>query len=853
MENDQTPRPAEAPVGVDQPSSQQAAHARDVIGQLIALQRDQQATLHRFLDFESRLAVGGDIRPRAERRAAAGAGAAAVSAAAAAAPAADLIPPFIQPGQGVHAMPQAPAVPHVHPVPPAPPGPPVPELPAQILALHPAAGPGGPVMPAPAPAPAAPIQMPPPGGAAANGSDAGAEAAPAAGQGAGLVPTEEFKADLLQAAAERTGYPEDMLDLDAHMEADLGIDSIKRIEIFSQLKEKHNLMEGRDEEAVFEELAGLKTLNDIIGWYDRQRQSTAAGEGAAPAKKALTPLPSSPVEAVESDHDNDPVRCYALKAVAAPIGGDAGEALPDGDLPIVLLGGDPVLSNAFAAALRAEGRVVRQIVPGRETRALGEERFEFDPETLESGDALRGLLGDAAPVAGTILNLADGSRVGPEPGEDNRHAAAKTLFLLCKVLAEDLRRAASDGAGWVINVTALDGRFGLGDAPMAGVEDAGTLGVAKSLARELGELRVKCIDVAPDMVAEDVVDCVLREWRSQDPTVEVGYTPGRERWRLELQAQPPAAASAAPVLDEGAVVLMTGGAYGITAAIAQTVAERYRPRFVIVGRSPLPGEEGEETRGIDDPAALKKVLIGQLRNGRGGKIKPAEVDRALKRLQKDRAIRANLERLRAAGAEVEYQSLDVRDAEAFAGLIDEVYQRYGRIDAVLHGAGVIDDKLIRHKSPESFADVYDTKVVPALVLARKLRPEGLKLVLFFSSIAGRFGNAGQTDYSAANEVLNKLADGLCRAWPGVNVLAIDWGPWHAGMVAEQLLQFYAERGIRPIPVAVGTRHCLAQIERGPAAAAEVVITASLEQVAEQLRVRQAREAANPRTQTAAAA
>lgn len=795
MANDNTLRTGDLPAEMEAPSLLNVAHVQEVIAQFIALQRDQQDTLRRFLDFQSSLA-GADLASVGEPR------------------------PSLQ---VVSQAGLAPA--------------PAPVLPAQVLSLHAAALPVGrepQVATIEGSVQRSEVRTEAPKLAVA----AAAPAAPAAKSAApaGVASTEAFKADLLLAVSERTGYPEDMLDLDAHMEADLGIDSIKRIEVLSQLKDRHNLMEGRDEEAVFEELTGLKTLNEIVAWYDKLHGSPAAGEGAQASKKALTPPSALPAETAESATDVAPeqvVHCYTVKPVAAPLGAVAGPQ-PAAALPVLLVGADSELAAAFRVALGQAGHVVRQIVPGKENRVLGDGRFEFDPTSLESVQALRGLLGEER--IGTLVSL-----LGVPAGEGDAIAPAKVLFLLCKVFDQDLKAATHDGAGWLLSVTALDGRFGLERSRELPIESAGTLGVAKSAAREWGdEAHVKCIDLSPSLKVGEMVERVLGEWAAQTPVLEIGY--GAEgRCQLELSLQAAGSAALPPVLEEGAVVLITGGAGGITAEIATALGKEYRPQLVLAGRSPLPEEEAEDTRGIADPAKLKQVLIGKLRGEGDAKVKPAEVDRVFKRLLKDREIRDNLARLEATGAKVEYHAVDVRDGEAFGQLIDGIYAKWGRLDGVLHGAGVIDDKLIRDKTLESFAAVYDTKVAGARVLASRLRPDGLKFVLFFSSIAGRFGNAGQSDYSAANEVLNKLADSLGHVWPGVHALAIDWGPWKSGMVGDQMLKFYAERNIHPIPLAIGTRHCLEQIRRGNTGETELVITASLEQIVEQMQARKKRD------------
>ena len=570
---------------------------------------------------------------------------------------------------------------------------------------------------------------------------------------------------------------------------------------------------------------------------------------------------ASGLDSERSAAEADPVACYVVGASAACLDADAATVELPNRYPIVLVGAVSDLSMALRRVLEGAGHHVRQLIPGAQTRVLDAGHWEVDFSSLESVCTLSGLGATPAEPVGVLVNLmalaggdaeqlkpaglADGNAEqlkpagglpGGDAGPDQHHQDGRALFLLLKVFEADLKRSAQGGAGWLINLTGFGGRFGLGDAGEAGevravaAGSAATLGVAKSVAREWPALRVKCIDVAPALAPDWLAAQVLNEMRSMDPEVEVGYS-AQGRWRIGLTRR--AALSdeiSGWALEPGAVLLVTGGAYGITADVTRTLAEKYHPHLVLVGRSVLPGEESELTRGVADIGELKLRLIRDLQT-RHARVRPAQVDSALQRLLKERQIRANLAALRACGGEPEYHCLDVRDSSAFGQLIASVYARRGRIDGVLHGAGVISDKLIGKKPVAAFDAVFDTKVLPALVLAQQLRLPDLKFLAFFSSVAGRFGNVGQCDYSAANEVLNKLACQLAQAWPHLHAVAINWGPWDAGMVSDDLRKLYAARSIRPIPAATGRRHFLEEIERGARGEAEIVISSSISQIA----------------------
>jgi NAD(P)-dependent dehydrogenase (short-subunit alcohol dehydrogenase family) len=258
-------------------------------------------------------------------------------------------------------------------------------------------------------------------------------------------------------------------------------------------------------------------------------------------------------------------------------------------------------------------------------------------------------------------------------------------------------------------------------------------------------------------------------------------------------------------------ILLTGGAHGITSCIAVALAERFGCRLELVGRSPLPPEtDPDDPPGVSaapDLPSLRRALATK-----GTFREPAAIEAACARILTAREIRGTLSEIRRTGASATYHALDVRDADALRALIGSIYARHGRLDGVVHAAGVLEDKLLTQKTGESFARVFDTKVKSALTLSEALRSD-VGFLVFFSSVSGAFGNRGQVDYAAANDALDKLALALSKRLPG-RVLSIDWGPWAGnGMVSPELGREYARRGIGLLPPAEGVAAFLDELSR----------------------------------------
>ena len=242
-------------------------------------------------------------------------------------------------------------------------------------------------------------------------------------------------------------------------------------------------------------------------------------------------------------------------------------------------------------------------------------------------------------------------------------------------------------------------------------------------------------------------------------------------------------------LGPESVVLLTGGARGITARLAVSLATTYGCSLELVGRSPLPdAPEEPEFATADDAAQLRQVLIGR------GERTPAVIEAAVARLLAAREIRSTLSAIENAGVKVSYHAVDVRDAAALSRVVGSVYDRHGRLDGIVHGAGVIEDRLLADKTSESFRRVFDTKVGAAHTLVGAVR-EPYPFLVLFTSVSGAFGNKGQVDYAAANDALAALAWSLTSQQYGP-VVAVDWGPWAgSGMVTPQLHREYVRRGV----------------------------------------------------------
>ena len=380
------------------------------------------------------------------------------------------------------------------------------------------------------------------------------------------------------------------------------------------------------------------------------------------------------------------------------------------------------------------------------------------------------------------------------------------------------------GLRHLVVATGLGGGFGRGPARSAGdllPASSGAHGLARTVAREFPDCRVLAVDLDPKDDPNRLAEHLLAELCAGDGLVDVGRTNGtRQTLRvLPTELDQDAVAASPPVVGADSVVLLTGGARGITARVAEALAREGCGHLVLIGRSALPeGDEDPATAGAADAVELRKALIGE------GLKDPAAIEAACGRILAEREVRATLRTIADLGAEATYHQADVRDDAALEAIVAGTYERCGRLDGVVHGAGVLEDRFLRDKTPESFERVFGTKVDGARTLARVVRPDVGFLVLF-GSIAGVFGNRGQVDYAAANDALDTLARRAAEHLTG-RVVSVDWGPWAGtGMVSAELEREYGRRGIGLIDPDDGVACLLRELRSGRADAQVVLMRA----------------------------
>jgi enediyne polyketide synthase len=370
----------------------------------------------------------------------------------------------------------------------------------------------------------------------------------------------------------------------------------------------------------------------------------------------------------------------------------------------------------------------------------------FAPAGHPLAERLRAALVDAGVGDGVLLCL-------PADGEPHVELALRAG-----------QRAAADGSRFVVVQQAL-----------------GVSGLARTLHQEHPEVPTTVIDLAdvaptaPDEV-EATVSRVVDEVAVTVAYNEVRYGADGERTVPVLRVLPEAAAdSTESPLTAADVLLVTGGAKGITAECALAMAQDSGAKLALVGRA--------------DPDA-------------------------------DEEVSTNLARMRAADVEVRYERADVTSAEEVAAAVARFTAELGPVTAVLHGAGRNEPGALTNLTEADFRATLGPKIDGLRVVLDAVGEDNVKLLVTFGSIIGRAGLRGEAHYATANDWMSELTVRFQEAHPNARALALEWSVWSGAGMGERLgvVEALMRDGITPISTEDGIavlRRVLADPDAGP--------------------------------------
>ncbi|MBD2705062.1 SDR family NAD(P)-dependent oxidoreductase [Spirosoma sp. BT702] len=388
----------------------------------------------------------------------------------------------------------------------------------------------------------------------------------------------------------------------------------------------------------------------------------------------------------------------------------------------------------------------------------------------------------------------------------------KTAFLLAKYVKQSLTETAWQTRPAFLIVTRQDGAFGTANSGHDAILGGGLFGLTKSLNLEWPTVFCRAVDLSPELAAAEAAEKIRQELYDADQCLtQTAYNSAGKRFTLVAE---PVAAISAPSLQarisKNSVFLVTGGGRGITASCVNQLAATFHCTFILLGRTELQAYEPDWAQGINDQAELKRQAMEALKES-GEKPLPRTIERMVSAIMAQREIQTNLTYLKSLGSTVYYRAVDVTNPEAVKAVLSEVVPVTGPINGLIHGAGRLADKRIEHKTEYDFDAVFDVKVQGLATVMKAVSLADLQHVVLFSSVAGFYGNVGQTDYAMANEVLNRFAYLFQKNFPKAQVVSINWGAWDSGMVSPELKKMLLAHKVEFVPSDEGPRALVDQL------------------------------------------
>ncbi len=370
----------------------------------------------------------------------------------------------------------------------------------------------------------------------------------------------------------------------------------------------------------------------------------------------------------------------------------------------------------------------------------------------------------------------------------------KATFLLAKYLQAPLNATSKTQRTAFMTVSRLDGKFGMDKRSDISIIAGGLSGLTKCINLEWSPVFCRAIDAQPELSPEEIAANLFQELHDADVRyVDVAIN---EKGRMTYEVTPNEVAATdeyQQTVTDKDVFLVAGGGRGVTATCIKEMNAAFKSKFILLGRSSLDFELPAYALTENNPAKLKNAIMQNLKAS-GEKVSIKGLNSLFKKYVAKKEIEETIATIKVAGGDAIYVAGDVTNLTIKPELL-KIEKQWGKITGIIHGAGRLADKLIQDKTEEIFDNVTSVKLDGLLNLLKMVNINELKHLIMFSSVAGFYGNVGQSDYAMANEILSTAAHLFSTNHPNTKVTAINWGAWEGGMVSPELQKMFEEAGV----------------------------------------------------------
>ena len=665
--------------------------------------------------------------------------------------------------------------------------------------------------PGPAPAAAAPAPQ----------AEAAPPAAAAPVPAAAAATEDAVVSQIVRIVADMTGYPPELLDLDLDLEADLGVDTVKQAEVFAAVRAQFGIE--RDENL---RLRDFPTLAHVIGFARDRAPHPAVQVQAAQEAPQAQQVPAEQAE---------PAQAHTAPAFT----GDAAAAgrLPR-RVPAPVLRPPIEWCSPTGVTLDETKRVIVMADKGgvadvlvRRLDALGATALVLEPGSgaADIDAQLTTWLSDG-PVHGLYWLTA----LDAEPAIEDLDLASWRAALESRVknLYAVVRRLDTEGhlgpqGTFLVSATRLGGYHGYDEAGAVAPLGGAVTGFTKAYRREQADVLAKVVDFPVTRKTASLADALIEETLRDPGAIEIGRAAGR-RWAVGLREIPFGDGADGLVLGSETIFMVTGAAGSIVSAIVADLAGASGGTFHLLDLTPEPDPADPDLTAFMTDRDGFKTIISERIKAAGKRPTPVLIERELTRYERLQSALTAVQAVRAAGGEAYYHTVDLLDADAVAKVVADVRDRHGRIDVLLHAAGLEISRGLADKDRREYDLVFDVKSDGWFNILHAAADLPIGATVAFSSVAGRFGNAGQTDYSAANDLLCKITSSFRRTRPDTRGIALDWTAWGGiGMATRgSIPKIMAAAGIDMLPPEAGIAWIGRELTAGPFKG-EVVVAGKL--------------------------